>query len=201
MYVNTYMHALDDFIARLAKLPGLGPRSAKRIALYFLKNKETLLKPFMDLLNKVYTDVQTCMTCFNLSDQNPCALCVDGKRTLRTLCVVAEVGDVWALERTTAFKGHYHVLGGLLSAVDGMGPHKLTLVELKRRLENNAYDEVLFALNATLDAQTTMHYIIHQLKEMNLRFTALAKGVPLGGELDYLDDATLSIALQSRQNI
>lgn len=195
------MHTLDDFIARLSKLPGLGPRSAKRLALHLLKNKETLLKPFIELMTHVYTDVKTCTTCFNISDQNPCSICCDPKRTLRTLCVVAEVGDVWALERTTAFKGHYHVLGGLLSAVDGMGPHKLTLVELKKRLESNDYDEVLFALNATLDAQTTMHYIISQLKHLNVRFTALAKGVPLGGELDYLDDATLSIALQSRQTI
>jgi recombination protein RecR len=196
------MHTLDDFMARLSKLPGLGPRSAKRIALHLLKNKETHLKPFMEMCARVYDEVKSCATCFNLSDQNPCGICCDPKRSVHTtLCVVAEVGDVWALERTAAFKGHYHVLGGLLSAVDGMGPHKLHLVELKNRLEKGVYQEVLFALNATLDAQTTMHYIISQLQNLNLRFTALAKGVPLGGELDYLDDATLSIALHSRQDI
>lgn len=192
------MFGLDDLIGRLAKLPGLGPRSARRLALHLFKKREIHLKPLIESLQSAYAEVKICSTCYNLDHVDPCTVCTDPKRQASILCVVSDVSDVWALERTAFFKGHYHVLGGLLSAVDGMGPDTLTLMELLQRLEKGAYTEVLFAFNATIDAQTTMHYIISRLKHFSLTFTSLAKGVPLGGELDYLDDATLSIALQGR---
>ncbi len=196
------MFELDDLMQRLAKLPGLGPRSARRVALHLLKKRDQLLKPLIDSLNSAYTGVKVCRTCFNLDSRDPCHICTDPKRTPQTLCVVGDVGDLWALERTACFKGHYHVLGGLLSAVDGMGPDKLRLPELLYRLSHNIpYTEVVFAFNATIDAQTTMHYIMRQLGHLPLTFTSLAKGMPLGGELDYLDDATLSIALQGRLGV
>ncbi len=195
------MFELDNLIARLSRLPGLGQRSARRLALHLLKKREQHLRPLIESLQGAYTGVKVCSTCFNLDSHNPCVICRDPKRQGETLCIVADVGDLWALERTSYFKGHYHVLGGLLSAMDGMGPDRLTLSELIERLGKGVYTEVIFALNATIDAQTTMHYVIGQLKHLALNFTSLAKGVPLGGELDYLDDATLSIAIQKRQSI
>lgn len=201
------MFELDDLMARLAKLPGLGPRSARRVALHLLKKRDQLLKPLIESLTSAYTGVKVCHICFNLDNHDPCHICTDPKRVPQTLCIVGDVGDLWALERTACFKGHYHVLGGLLSAVDGMGPEKLRLPELIQRLnrqeqaEGPVYQEVVFAFNATIDAQTTMHYVIGQLKHLPLTFTTLAKGMPLGGELDYLDDATLSIAIESRLSV
>ncbi len=192
------MLALDDLMARLAKLPGLGPRSARRLALHLFKRKDQVLSPLIVSMQNAYKEIKLCQRCFNLDDQDPCRLCQDPKRQSPMLCVVADVGDVWALERTAMFKGHYHVLGGLLSAVDGMGPDKLTIYPLLERLKGGGYQEVLFAFNATVDAQTTLHYIMGQAKDLPLQFTSLAKGVPLGGELDYVDDATLAVAFQGR---
>lgn len=195
------MHALQELIERLRRLPGLGPRSARRIALHMLKRRDDTLIPLIQTLESVCNTVQTCPRCFNVDVISPCHMCTDPTRMATTLCVVSDVNDVWAMERTHAFRGHYHVLGGLLSAVDGVGPQHIHIAELLDRLAHGSYEEVVFAFNATIDAQTTMHYIMNQLNHLSLRFTSLAKGVPLGGELDYLDDATLSLALQGRQAV
>ena len=197
------MHALDTLIHRMSKLPGLGPRSARRLVLHLLKRRDDTLTPLIRHLEEVKNSVQTCTTCFNLDTQNPCYLCTHPKRANSPLlCIVADVSDVWALEKTAAFQGHYHVLGGLLSAVDGVTPQQLNLDPLYARLNKGEHREVLFALNATIDAQTTMHYIISQLPaSLDLTFSSLAQGVPLGGELDYLDQATLSIAFEGRKKI
>lgn len=196
------MHALQELISRLGRLPGLGPRSSRRIALHLIKKRDELLRPLAQTLENAYATIKTCQVCFNIDMNTMCEVCLDeSRKASKTLCVVSDVSDLWALERTQSYKGHYHVLGGLLSAVEGVGPNQINLAQLIARLESREYNEVVFAFNATIDAQTTMHYIVNYVKHLSLTFTSLAKGVPLGGELDYLDDATLSVALSGRQSV
>ena len=190
---------LTTAMSLLSRLPGLGPRSARRLVLYFLKRRTDILRPLMHALQLMDSKVQTCATCYALDTLNPCQLCSDTRRSDATLCIVADVSDVWALERSQIFKGRYHVLGGLLSAVEGISPAHLTLDPLLRRLKDGDFQEIVLALNATIEGQTTMHYIVDILQPFNIKLTTLAHGVPVGGELDYLDDGTLHTAFAGRR--
>jgi recombination protein RecR len=189
---------LDHLIRMLAGLPGLGNRSARRIALHALGKRRTLMIPLADALRKAAEDIRECGECGNLDMHDPCTICRDMKRDRTKLCVVAQVSDLWAIERTGAFKGVYHVLGGLLSAIDGMGPDQLRIRLLRERTEHGSFEEVILALSATVDGQSTAHYINDHLDAARLKITRLAHGVPVGGELDYLDDGTITTALKSR---
>jgi recombination protein RecR len=192
---------IDRLIQLLAKLPGLGPRSARRAALHLLKNKETLLKPIGVAMEAAAENVQTCSTCGNLDTANPCAICANIKRDKTIICVVEEVADLWALERTQTFGGVYHVLGGVLSPLDGIGPDDLALDSLLARAKVDDVTEIILATSATVDGKTTAHYITDRLAEFAVTVTALAHGIPVGGELDYLDDGTLSAAMKERRGI
>jgi len=191
--------AIDHLIQLLAKLPGLGPRSARRAALQLLKKREALMQPLAAALEEAARAVRACSVCGNLDSADPCAICVDPKRDPAMICVVEEVGDLWALERAAGFKGRYHVLGGRLSALDGVGPDQLAIQRLVDRAREPAVKEVILALSATVDGQTTAHYLTDRLAGLPLSVTRLAHGVPLGGELDYLDDGTLTAALKARR--
>lgn len=186
-------------IALLAKLPGFGPRSARRAVLAMVKRRDTLLRPLAQAMAAVADQAQLCVECGNLDTQPVCAICRDAARDARLLCVVEEVGDLWAIERGGAFRGRYHVLGGVLSALDGVGPEALGIPRLLRRAEGA--EEVILALNATVDGQTTAHVIADQLAPLGVRVTSLAQGVPIGGELDYLDDGTIGAALRARHRV
>ena len=191
---------LKTLIQLLSKLPGLGPRSGKRVALHLLQNRTTTLPALTQSLQIVEVKVKDCTTCGNLDSQDPCALCQDFRRDSSLICVVENVADLWALERTSSYKGHYHVLGGVLSALDGVGPEDLRLSSLLKRCQSSEVKEIIFALNATVEGQTTSHYLIERIKEVGVtHFSSLARGVPVGGELDYLDEGTLSAALLSRR--
>ncbi|MDO8296090.1 MAG: recombination mediator RecR [Caulobacter sp.] len=190
---------IERLIALLGKLPGLGPRSARRAALALLKRREQLLDPLTDAMVDARAKVRTCSTCGSLDTSDPCAICADRTRDGGLLCVVEEVGSVWALERASAFRGRYHVLGGLLSALDGMGPDKLRVAELLNRVREGAVREVILALPATVDGQTTAHYLAERLQPSNVPVTMLARGVPVGGDLDWLDDGTIAQALRARR--
>lgn len=183
----------------LAKLPGLGPRSARRIALALLKKRETMLDPLVRTMMVAAETVKICSACGNFDSQDPCAICTDPRRDSAIVCVVESVSDLWAMERTTAFKGRYHVTGGLLSPIDGIGPEDLKIDLLLARVRQGEVKEVVLALSATVDGQTTAHYIADRLKEKGLSISGLAHGVPVGGELDYLDDGTISAALKARR--
>lgn len=185
----------------LARLPGLGPRSARRAALHLIKRRETALDPLLAALGEVQAKVRVCSTCGSVDTQDPCAVCADVRRDPSVLCVVEDVDDLWALERTNAFPGRYHVLGGVLSALDGVGPQDLNLGRLATRAADPAVKEVILALSATVDGQTTAHYIADHLKDCGVTVSGLAHGVPVGGELDYLDDGTLSQALRARRPV
>ena len=195
------MNDIDRLIQIMGRLPGLGPRSARRAVLHLLKKREALLHPLIDALGEVAANVKTCSVCGNLDAADPCAVCRDATRDATQICVVADVGDLWALERIATFKGRYHVLGGVLSALDGVGPEQLSIAPLLRRLEAGAVKEVILALGATVDGQTTGHYLSDRLQPMNVTVSRLAHGVPVGGELDYLDDGTLIQALKARQKL
>lgn len=190
---------IDDLIALLAKLPGLGPRSARRAALQLIKKKETLLLPLAEAMAGAADHVTTCSTCGNVDTVDPCAVCTSNKRDRSIICVVEEVGDLWALERSGVMGGLYHVLGGTLSALDGVGPDDLHIPGLVERAEDNEVREIILAMNATVDGQTTAHYITDRLESAGVKVTRLAHGVPVGGELDYLDDGTLAAALKARR--
>ncbi len=192
---------IDRLIQVLSRLPGLGPRSARRAALSLIKRKESALLPLIDALQGAADHVRTCSICGNLDGTDPCGICGDGRRDPAILCVVADVADLWALERTGAYKGRYHVLGGVLSALDGIGPEQLNLGSLFRRIEGGAVKEVVLALGATVDGQTTAHFLSDRLQPVGVAVSRLAHGVPVGGELDYLDDGTLIQALQARQSV
>jgi recombination protein RecR len=185
----------------LAKLPGLGPRSARRAALALLKKRDTLLEPLAESLREAADAILTCQTCGNLDTQSPCVICSDGRRDPHLLCVVEDVADLWALERAGVFRGRYHVLGGALSALDGITPERLNVSQLLERVSNKGsgqnVDEVILAMNATVEGQTTAHYLMDLLGDMKV--TRLAHGVPVGGELDYLDEGTLSAAFKARR--
>ncbi len=191
---------LDRLMKSLAGLPGLGTRSARRIALHLLTNKHQKMIPLMEALQHTAETVVTCHICGNLDTTDPCRLCQDQKRTAETLCIVGSVADLWAIERTGMYKGQYHVLGGVLSALDGIGPEDLTIAALEKRVAAGGFSEAIMALSATVDGQTTAHYLAERLAHLvpSLKITRLAHGVPVGGELDYLDDGTITTALKSR---
>ena len=190
---------LTHVISLISRLPGLGPRSGRRLVLYLLKKRQEILRPLLHALIEMDQKVKTCSQCFSLDTQTPCSLCTDDRRDVTSLCVVADVADVWALERAQTYKGLYHVLGGLLSAIDGVMPHQLTLDPLIRRVKDGGIDEVVLALNATVEGQTTLHYIADLLSPYGVKVSTLAHGVPVGGELDYLDDGTLHTAFKARR--
>lgn len=192
---------IDRMIALLAKLPGLGPRSARRAALHMVKRRERLLEPLSQAMAEVARTVRTCRICDNLTTADVCDLCTDPRRANGTLCVVGDVADLWAMERAGVFRGRYHVLGGLLSALDGVTPETLRIPELAARVRSDEITEVILALTASIDGQTTAHVIAEYLEETGATVTSLAKGVPIGGELDYLDDGTISAALAARKSI
>lgn len=185
----------------IAKLPGLGPRSARRVALHLLKRNDTLLKPLAEALAEAGAKIQKCQVCGNFDTVQPCAVCQMPGRDDGILCVVEDVPDLWALERGDAFRGRYHVLGGALSAIDGIGPEDLGIASLVARVEAGGVREVILALNATVDGQTTAHYVADLLTGKGVDVTRLAHGVPVGGELDHLDDGTLAAALRSRRGV
>jgi recombination protein RecR len=190
---------IEAVIALLAKVSGLGPRSARRAALQLLKKRETLMQPLAEALAAAAAAVKTCSTCGNLDTRDPCGLCAAPERDDGLICVVADVQDVWALERAGAFRGRYHVLGGLLSALDGVGPDDLRIAALIARAGQDGVREVILALSATVDGQTTAHVVTERLATTGVHVTRLAHGVPVGGELELLDDGTLFAALQSRR--
>jgi recombination protein RecR len=192
---------LDRAMQYLARLPGLGPRSARRVILHLMKRRESLMLPLAEALADAARTVRPCSTCGNLDTVDPCGICADPKRDPTAICVVEDVADVWALERASAFKGRYHVLGGVLSALDGVGPEDLNLAGLLTRAADPAVNEVILAMNATVDGQTTAHYLADRLAPTGVRVSRLAHGVPVGGELDYLDDGTLTQALRARQTV
>ena len=192
---------IERLISLLAKLPGLGPRSARRATLALIKRKETLLVPLSKAMATAGEAIKTCMTCGNMDTTDPCKLCQDPRRDDKLICVVEDVADLWALERTASFRGRYHVLGGTLSALDGVGPEDLNIPKLIERASSPQVTEVILATNATVDGQTTAHYIADRLANSNVILSGLAHGVPVGGELDYLDDGTLSAALKARRPV
>ena len=196
------MDALDTLIKTLGRLPGLGPRSARRMALHLLKKRELLMVPLGEQILQTAQQIQTCGTCGNLSLHNPCPICTDRTRDRTKICVLEDVDDLWAMERTKAFRGLYHVTNGTLSALDGVRPEDLRLPQLLERIRNGGVTEIIMALSATVDGQATGYYISDQLREMpQVRVTRLAQGIPVGGELDYLDDGTLTLALNTRQGV
>ncbi len=190
---------LQRLIDLLAKMPGLGPRSAKRAALYLLKKREPVMRPLAFALADAADKVKACAICGNWDSIDPCAICSDPSRDPAILCVVQDVGDLWALERAGAHKGRYHVLGGLLSALDGIGPADLHIGGLVARAADGVVREIVLALPATVDGQTTSHYVMDQLLAMKISVTRLSQGVPVGGELDYLDEGTLAAAMKTRR--
>ena len=190
---------IERLIALLSKLPGLGPRSGRRAALALLKKRDTLLAPLTAALVDAQAKVRTCSTCGSLDTSDPCAICADQTRDPRLICVVEEVGSLWAMERGQSFKGRYHVLGGLLSALDGIGPEALRVGELLNRATGGEITEVILALPATVDGQTTAHYLADRLVPSGVSVTMLARGVPVGGDLDWLDDGTIAQALRARR--
>jgi recombination protein RecR len=191
------MSELDTLIQLLARLPGLGPRSARRAALYLLKRREQVMLPLAAALGAAAAAIRPCAACGNLDTVDPCAICRDPERDSGAICVVEDLADLWALERTGAFRGRYHVLGGTLSALDGVGPEELNIARLIARLGPET--ELILALNATVEGQTTAHYLADRAASTGAKISRLAQGVPLGGELDYLDEGTLTAALKARR--
>jgi recombination protein RecR len=185
----------------LARLPGLGPRSARRAVLHLMKKRQTALEPLLAALQNVAANLSTCSTCGNVDTLDPCAICSDPRRDDKSLCVVEEVADLWALDRSRLFPGRYHVLGGRLSPLDGVRPEDLTIDQLVGRVSKGGIDEVVLAMNATLEGQTTAHYVAERLEEFPIRLSQLAHGLPVGGELDYLDEGTLAQALRARRPV
>jgi recombination protein RecR len=191
---------IERLIQLLAKLPGLGPRSARRAALALLKKREGLLEPLAIAMREAANAIRVCETCGNLDTASPCSLCRDDRRDAHVLCVVEDVADLWALERAGVFRGKYHVLGGALSALDGVTPERLNVSALLSRASKGV-DEVILAMNATVEGQTTAHYLMDALQPSGIKVTRLAHGVPVGGELDYLDEGTLSAAFKARREL
>ena len=189
---------IDALIELMAKLPGLGPRSARRPVLHLIRKRGLLMAPLADAMQQVAVSARECLNCGNVGTSDICEICSDEQRATGALCVVEDVADLWAMERAAVFKGRYHVLGGSLSALDAIGPEELRIPKLIDRVASEQVSEVILALNATIDGQTTAHYIADQL-EGRVTVTSLAKGVPIGGELDYLDDGTISAALSARK--
>lgn len=203
---NSYLNAMasqeiEALAGALARLPGLGPRSARRAVLHLMKRREAALQPLLSALQAVSERLSTCSTCGNVDTSDPCTICRDSRRDERSLCVVEEVSDLWALDRSRLFPGKYHVLGGRLSALEGVRPEDLHIDSLVRRVSAGGIDEVVLAMNATLEGQTTAHYLAERLEKYPVRLTQLAHGLPVGGELDYLDEGTLAQALRARRPV
>ena len=192
---------IEALAQALARLPGLGPRSARRAVLHLMKKRESALQPLLAALHNVADKLSTCSTCGNVDTSDPCAICSDPRRDPKSLCVVEEVADLWALDRSRLFPGRYHVLGGRLSALEGVRPEDLAIDSLVARVAAGGIDEVVLAMNATLEGQTTAHYLAERLEKYPLRLTQLAHGLPVGGELDYLDEGTLAQALRARRPV
>ncbi|ATG44714.1 recombination protein RecR [Phaeobacter piscinae] len=191
---------IEDLIALMAKLPGLGPRSARRAVLHLIRKRALLLTPLAETMSEVAATARECLNCGNVGTGDLCTICEDMTRENGELCVVEDVSDLWAMERAGVFKGRYHVLGGTLSALDAVGPEDLRIPRLVDRVQAEQVNEVILALNATIDGQTTAHYIADQLSGQ-VRLTSLAQGVPIGGELDYLDEGTITAAMRARKDI
>jgi len=189
---------IETLINLLSRMPGLGPRSARRAVLHLMRKRESLLLPLADALQTARESIVTCSICGAIDTTDPCTICADPHRDDSVICVVEDVGDLWALERAKTTKGRYHVLGGVLSALDGVGPEDLSLAGLKTRCNTGLVKEVILATNATVEGQSTAHYIMDMLKGSDVTVSRLAHGVPVGGELDYLDDGTLAEAMKSR---
>lgn len=189
---------IERLIQLLARLPGLGPRSARRAALFLIKKRELIMAPLAVALQAAIDKIEECRVCGNIDTRNPCAICSDERRDPSAIVAVADVADLWALERAHAINSRYHVLGGTLSPLDGIGPDDLTIASLVQRAHDPAVSEIILALNATVDGQSTAHYITDLLQDANVKITRLAHGVPVGGELDYLDEGTLAAAIRSR---
>ena len=198
-YMNS-TRDIDALIELMAKLPGLGPRSARRAVLHLIRKRALLLTPLADMMQTVAATARECLNCGNVGTADICDICESDKRANGELCVVEDVADLWAMERSGVFKGRYHVLGGTLSALDAIGPQELRIPRLIDRVDSEGITEVILALNATIDGQTTAHYIADQL-EHRVRLTSLAQGVPIGGELDYLDDGTITAAMRARKSL
>ena len=190
---------LQKLIQLLSRLPGLGPRSGRRVALHLIKHRETLMDGLIQSLNSVMTQLCTCHQCGNLDTQELCRICES--RDESVICVVESVSDLWALERSGAFRGQYHIIGGALSAHQGITPHQLTLSQLQKRIEGGGVNEIILAMSATPEGLATTHYLIHWMKDFPLSVSSIAHGIPLGGELDYLDDGTLQTALHARRSL
>jgi recombination protein RecR len=194
-------HQIEALTKALARLPGLGPRSARRAVLHLMKKREGALEPLLTALTAVSETLSTCSVCGNVDTSDPCAICRDVRRDASMLCVVEEVADLWALDRSRLFPGKFHVLGGRLSALEGVRPEDLTIDTLLRRVGEGGIDEIVLAMNATLEGQTTAHYLAERLETYPVRITQLAHGLPVGGELDYLDEGTLAQALRARRPV
>jgi recombination protein RecR len=190
---------IERLIQLLSRLPGLGPRSSRRVALHLLKKRESLMQPLSAALADAARAIRACSVCGNLDTIDPCSICADPRRDQGLICVVEDVGDLWAMERAKVFSGRYHVLGGSLSALDGIGPDELNIGALASRVTAGGIREVIVATNATVDGQTTAHYLAERLADAGVPLTRLAHGVPVGGELDWLDDGTLATALKARR--
>ena len=193
--------SLTPLVKLLAKLPGLGPRSSRRALIHLLENKDAVMTPLSRELQNALERIQTCDVCGNLDIASPCHVCTNPNRDRHILCVVESVSDLWALEKSSVFKGQFHVLGGTLSAIDGVTPDDLRNNELIKRVEKGDISEVILALSATVDGQTTSHFIASELKHFDINISAISHGIPVGGELDYLDEGTLSTALQARRHV
>lgn len=192
------MNAIETLIQQFSKLPGLGPRSARRVVLQLLRERERRMAPLAAAIVQAMEQVKRCTACGNLDATDPCAICADARREASSICVVEEVGDLWAIERCNLYRGQYHVLGGTLSAIDDRGPSQLNIEPLIARAQSEAVKEIILATNATIEGQTTAHYLTGRLEHCNVSISRLAQGIPMGGELDYLDDGTLGAALKAR---
>lgn len=192
---------IEQLIQLLARLPGLGPRSARRAALHLIKRKDQLMTPLAAAMRSASEAIVVCGACGNVDTSNPCTICADPRRDPSILCVVEEVGDLWALERASVIRSRYHVLGGTLSPLDGVGPEDLNIASLIERAEEAEVSEILLALNATVEGQSTVHYLMDRLEGSNVTISQLAHGVPVGGELDYLDEGTLAAAIKARKTL
>jgi recombination protein RecR len=192
---------IEALVQQLARLPGLGPRSARRAVLHLMKKRESAFAPLLAALQNVSDHLVTCSTCGNVDTSDPCAICNDPRRDTRSLCVVEEVSDLWALDKSRLFPGQYHVLGGRLSALEGIRPQDLNIDQLIARVAEGGVDEVVLAMNATMEGQSTAHYLVERLEGYPIRITQLAHGLPVGGELDYLDEGTLAQALRARRPV
>ena len=192
---------IENLMKLMSRLPGLGPRSARRAALYLLKNRESLMQPLATAMARAAEAVEECPLCHNLDSISPCSICRDTARDPAALCVVEDIADLWAIEKSGAFRGRYHVLGGTLSALDGIGPEDLSIPHLVRRAREGGKEEVIIALSATIDGQTTAHYVADLLRPSGVSITQLARGVPVGGQIDTLDDGTIVTALKARKSV